>query len=50
MSDLTDNKLYPSAKRIWLGMVIRLNNAGKWACDRLIENTDFGKKKNHLFR
>ena len=22
----------------------------KWACDRLTEDTDFGKKKNHLFR
>ena len=26
MSDLTDNKFYPSAERIWL--CIRLNNAG----------------------
>ena len=34
MSDLTDNYLYPS-----------LNNAGKWACDRLTEDADFGKKK-----
>ena len=24
---------------------MRLNNAGKWACDRLIEKVDFGKKK-----
>ena len=23
---------------------IRLNNAGKWACNRLTENADFGKK------
>ena len=43
MSDLTDNKFYSSAERIWL--CIRLNNAGKWACDRLKEDTDFGKKK-----
>ena len=26
-------------------MCIRLNNAGKWACDRLTEDADFGKKK-----
>ena len=26
-------------------MCIRLNNAGKWACDRLTEDVDFGKKK-----
>ena len=31
MSDLTANKCYPSAERIWL--CIRLNNAGKY-CDR----------------
>ena len=31
---------------VWL--CIRLNNAGKWACDRLTEDADFGKK-NHLF-
>ena len=37
MSDLTDNI------RIWL--CIRLNNAGKWACDRFTEDVDFGKKK-----
>ena len=43
MSDLQDNKFYPSAERIWL--CIRLNNAGKWACDRLTEDADFGKKK-----
>ena len=30
MSDLTDNKFYPSAERIWLCM--RLSNAGK-CCD-----------------
>ena len=28
---------------MWL--CIRLNNAGKWACDQLTENADFGKKK-----
>ena len=33
MSDLTDNKFYPSIERIWL--CIRLNNAGKWTCDQL---------------
>ena len=27
---------------MWL--CIRLNNAGKWSCDRLIEDADFGKK------
>ena len=27
----------------------RLNNAGKWACDQLTEDADFGKK-NHLFK
>ena len=43
MFDLTDNSFYPSAKRIWLR--IRLNNAGKWVCDRFTENADFGKKK-----
>ena len=32
MSDLTDNQFYASAKR-------------KWACDRLTEDADFGKKK-----
>ena len=37
-----------SAERIWL--CIRLNNAGKWACDWLTEDADFGKKKSHLFR
>ena len=26
-------------------MCIRLNNAGKWTCDRLIEDADFGQKK-----
>ena len=35
MSDLTE--------RIWL--CIRLNNAGKWDCDRLTEDADFDKKK-----
>ena len=30
MFDLTDNYFYPSAERIWL--CVRLNNAGKWAC------------------
>ena len=42
MSDLTDNWFYPSPERIWL--CIRLNNAGKWDCDRLSEDADFGKK------
>ena len=40
---LTDNLFYPSAELIWL--CIRLNNAGKWACDRDTEDDDFGKKK-----
>ena len=44
MSDLTDNWFYPSAERIWL--CIRLNNAGKWACDQFTEDADFGKKKS----
>ena len=44
MPDLTDNEFYPSAERIWL--CIRLNNAGKWACDRLTEDADYCKKKN----
>ena len=35
----------PSAKRIWL--CIRLNNAGKWDCDRLTEDVDFSTK-NHV--
>ena len=43
MTDLTDNFFYPSAERIWL--CIRLNNVEKWACDRLTEDADFGKKK-----
>ena len=43
MSDLTDNSFYPFAERIWL--CVGLNNAGKWICDRLIEDADFGKKK-----
>ena len=47
MSDLTDNEFYPFAERIWL--CIRFNKAGKWACDRLTEDADFGKR-NHLFR
>ena len=42
MSDLTDNQFYTSAQRIWL--CIRLNNAGKWACERLAEDADFGIK------
>ena len=33
--------------RIWL--CIRLYNAGKWDCDRLTEDADFGKK-NHILR
>ena len=45
MSNLTDNEFYPSAERIWLS--IRLNNAGKWACNRL---ADFGKKKKSSFQ
>ena len=32
---------------MWL--CIRLNNAGKWSCDRLTEDADLGRK-NHLFR
>ena len=28
---------------MWL--CIRLDNAGKWTCDRPIEDVDFGKKK-----
>ena len=43
MSDLTDNQFQPSAERTWL--CIRLNNAGKWACDRHTEDAVFGKKK-----
>ena len=43
MSDLTD-QFYPAAERIWL--CIRLNNVGKWACDRLTEDADIAKKKN----
>ena len=35
----TDNQFYPSAEQIW--QCIRLN---KWACDRHIEDADFGKK------
>ena len=35
---------YPSAEQIWL--CIRLNNAGKWAWDRLTEDADFSKKKS----
>ena len=42
MSDLTDNLFYPSGEQICL--CIRLNNAGKWPCDRLTEDADFGKK------
>ena len=42
MADLTDNEFYLSAERIWL--CIRLHNAGKWACNRLTEDADFGKK------
>ena len=36
--------ILPSTERMWL--CIRLNNAGKWACDRLTDNADFGKKKS----
>ena len=46
LPDLTDNQFYPSEERICL--CIRLNNAGKWACDRLTEDDDFGKKKSSL--
>ena len=42
MCDLLDNNFNPSAERIWL--FERLNNAEKWACDRLTEGADFGKK------
>ena len=31
-------------------MCIRLNNLGKWACDRLTEYDDIAKKKNPIFR
>ena len=31
-------------------LCIRLNNVDKWACDRLREAAEFGKKKNHLSR
>ena len=31
------------------GWCIRLNNAGKWACDRHTEDADFGKKKKIIF-
>ena len=48
MSAFTDNWFIPSAERIWF--CIRLTIAGKWAFDRLIEDADFGKKKNHLLR
>ena len=44
MSDWTDNQFYSSSERIWL--CIRLNKAGKWACDRLTQDADFGKKKS----
>ena len=40
MSDLTDNKFYSSAEQI--GLCIRF---AKLACDRLTEDTDFGKNK-----
>ena len=43
MRDLTDNYCYPCTERI--SLCIRLNIAGKWACDRLTEDADFGKKK-----
>ena len=48
MPDLTDNQFYPSAEQIWLCK--RLNNAGQWACDRLTEDADFGKKKKSSFQ
>ena len=47
MSDLTDNKFYPSAERIWL--CILMNNTGKLALDRLTEDADFEKKKKITF-
>ena len=47
MTDLTDNSCYPSAERIWL--CISLTNAGKLACDRLTEDSDFFKKKKKIF-
>ena len=40
MSDLTDKQFYSSAERIWLCI-----HFAKWACDRLTEDADFGKKK-----
>ena len=39
MSDLTDTQFYPCAERIWLCL-----RFVKWACDRLTEDADFGKK------
>ena len=39
MADLTDNQFYPSAERIRLRF-----RFAKWACDRLTEDADFGKK------
>ena len=47
MSAMTDNSFYPFAERIWF--CIRLNNARKWACDRLTADADFGKKKKIIF-
>ena len=40
MSDLTDNQFYPTAERFHLRF-----RFAKWACDRLTEDADFGKKK-----
>ena len=48
MSHLTDYEFYPSAEWMWL--CIRLNKAGKCACDRLTENADFGQKKKSSFQ
>ena len=47
MSDLPDNWFFPVAERIWL--CIRLHNAGKRICDRLIEDADFSQKKKIIF-
>ena len=44
MSDLTDNKFYPSGERVWLCTC--MNNVGKRAFHRLTEDADFGKKSS----
>ena len=33
---------------VTLNLGIRLNNAGKWGCNRLTEDADFGKKKTYF--